>query len=222
MKAPSESGAWLSVENREAARALTVPREFRFVRAFMTQPRTVGEVARELGVSLLSMYRRVKHLEALGLLRVAEHVKRRGRPLKRYSVAAEAFFVPFRASPFDTLEAFMHDRQDVWQRRLIRGLIGQEHDDLFSMGLCIFCDGDGFVRVVRGSGPGKPDVFETTLDPQASATWNDWSVIPLEFDDAKALQRELFALYERYVRRPTSRTARRYILRTALAPAVDD
>jgi hypothetical protein len=216
-----ESRTWLTVEDRAAAAVLTAPDEFKFLRPFMNSAKSVTSAAKELNVSVLSMYRRVKHFEKLGLLKIARLKPRKGKPTKLYRTSADAFFVPFHASPYSDLFSFMLERQDVWQRRLLKGIVGNNHDELFGMGLCFYTDESEHVRVTRGSAPGKMDSVAVTLEPQAPATWNDWSTISLEFEEAKNLQHELHALLTKYLRHSSQPNAKKYILRTALAPVVD-
>ena len=61
-----------------------------------------------------------------------------------------------------------------------------------------------------------PDANATTLALDAPATLSLWrDQLTLDFEDAKELQREMFALVQRFQKR---RGAQRYLVRMGLAP----
>jgi hypothetical protein len=61
--------------------------------AFIGRDRTLSEVARESGASLSLLHYHVRRFVSLGLLRETGEERRAGRPMKRYTAAADQFTV---------------------------------------------------------------------------------------------------------------------------------
>jgi hypothetical protein len=82
------------VTDRAQAVVLLDRRYVRFLRPFMTDGRSVGEAATELGMTVSYLLPRVRRFERLGLLEVVETRARKGRPIKVYQAIGSEFFVP--------------------------------------------------------------------------------------------------------------------------------
>jgi len=64
-----------------------------------------------------------------------------------------------------------------------------------------------------------PDANVTMLDPGMPAVLSAWrDAVMLDYDDAKAMQREMFELLMRYLRKEGSQ---RYVVHLAMAPVLD-
>lgn len=70
------------------------------------RPRSVGEVAQSLGVSVQRAHYLVGKLERVGVAEVVEVCPRAGRAVKRYRVLSR-WFIPYEATGAETLEAFL-------------------------------------------------------------------------------------------------------------------
>lgn len=72
----------------------------------MTAERSAGEVAQLLGAPLQRAHYLLSRLNALGVAEVSSVQPRAGRAVRRYRVAGR-WFIPFRATGAETLEAFL-------------------------------------------------------------------------------------------------------------------
>lgn len=211
----SSSRRWLTVTDPNQARALTDPAVLKYLEPFIARERTIKQVADELKLNLEAIYYQVKQLERLGLLTVVRQEARAGRATRIYSAVADGFFIPNRAEP---LEAFM-DRVDAhFNRQLQRGLIrtatalsGSE-----TWGTRVFRNEHGQYQVDTAPGPDRGFDLNAPHFPPVVASWLP---ISLNFEDAKALQHELMAVFSRYYNRSGSQP---YLMRIALTPVRDD
>jgi hypothetical protein len=200
------------VRDEAAARALVRPSGLRRLEPFMGEARTVAEVAQASGEKPNTVLRRVQRLQALSLLEVAEERSRAGRPVRRYRATADVFFVPFEATGAADLEGALAERDAYWERLLRRHVVRARSEAMGTWGTRIYRDGRGRIQVQTAV---SPDANVSMLDdgmPAALSAWRDqmW----LDHDDAKALQRELYALVQRYAR---ARGAQRYVVHVGLA-----
>lgn len=203
----------LVVRDEEAAGWLLRPAALRQIEPFLGTARSVGEAAEATGDKPNTVLRRAQRLVRLGLLEVAEVVPRRGRPVRRYRTTADVFFVPFEATGAETLEAVMAERDAYWERTLRRNVVRARLETMGTWGTRIYRDGRGRLQVQTAV---APDENVTLLDPDLPAALSAWrDRLELDFADAKALQRELFELVQRYSR---LRGAQRYVVHVGLAP----
>lgn len=223
MKSSSSSSSWLKVEDPEAARAIADPAAFRYLEPFMARERSVSQVARELGLSISGVLYRVRQFERLGLLTRARVERRGGRPIVHYRSAADGYFVPFRATTVTNQEAlaahaFRRLREQLDEsigRAWVKGF-GEERP----IGIQVYRSPQG--RVARNIAP-DPDTtsgegpLDALLAASAPAVWDSWSTLNLRLEEAKALQRELAELMQRYRTADPSERGR-YMVRLAIAP----
>lgn len=214
--APESSGPQL-VEDAAAVKLLADGGKRRFLYPFLGREATVGAAAAELGVPLLTMFRWTRRLEALGLVSAGRRAKRRGKPLVYYRSVADELFVPPERLP---LERLLERNDALWQDKLLRGYLhaglGAAQRDL---GIGIRFYRDGLQVVARPAYPPGP-AWGRNWEPLAhheAALFHVWKSVQLEFDDAKALQRELAELLARYSDKSGPQS---YVLRLALAPEV--
>lgn len=203
------------VRDPAAARFLVRPSGLRRLAPFLGPARSVGEVARATGEKPNTILRRVERLRSLGLVEVAERVRRPGRPLRRYRATADVFFVPFEATGAADLEAALAERDADWERLLRRHVVRARSEAMGVWGTRIYRDARGRLQVQTAV---SPDANASMLDdhmPAALSAWRDqlW----LDHADAKALQRELYDLVQRYQR---ARGAQRYVVHVGLAAVV--
>lgn len=209
---------WQTVADPEAAKVLMQPRAQRVLAPFMAGERSVGEVAAATGSSTQAVGYWVKRFIDLHLLRFTHARPRRGRPIRCYRATAGGFFVPFGMTSASTLEALLIEQERPWTERLYRDLIragtpamGGLHD----WGMCVSASGEAPYLNFAPNPQVADDVEALVLRPDAPALWTGWAVIELDFTDAKAFQRDLAALLERYGDR---RGGQDYLVRLALAP----
>jgi hypothetical protein len=195
------------------AALLMSPTSLRQLAPFLGRERTVGRAAEELGELPNTVFKRVQRFVRAGLLEVARERPRRGRALKLYRTVAESFFVPFEATAAESLEAALAERDAYWERLLRRNVVRARREALGTWGTRVYRDARGRLQIQTAI---TPEADATTLDAAAPAVLSSWrDSVMLDFEEAKALQRELYALLLRYEQKLG---AQRYIVRLALAP----
>lgn len=210
-------GTTLIVTEQGAAAALTDPTTLRHLAPFLGRTTSVTDAARESGERPNTTLKRVQRFMELGLLEVVGERKRAGRAIKLYRTVADVFFVPFEATHAESLEAALADRDAYWERMLRRNVVRARSERLGTWGTRFYRDARGRLQVQTAV---TPDANATTLDPDAPAVLSLWrDQLTLDFEDAKALQREMFELVKRYQRKSGPQ---RYLVRMGLAPVLDD
>ena len=209
----NEHSPSLTVTDPDTAAALTNPKTLRQLEPFLNRERTVLEAARETGVKPNTMLARVRKFTALGLLIVTREVPRAGRAVKVYRSSAESFFVPYEVTPSETLESAMRERERYWETLLRQNVVRVRSEDVGSWGTRIYRDARGRLQVQAAVTPQRNYTLLAPERPAALSAWRD--AVCLDFDDAKALQGEMFALLKKYQQKAG---AQRYILHLGLAP----
>ena len=190
---------------------LSDPQRSSYIGPFLDREVALTEVARALHMPLGRTHYWATRLLALGLIRVSRVRQRAGRPVRYYRSVAPAFFVPFAATPAETLEADLIREGTTLERRLgsahARALGGLPHDH----GTLIArtgADGNG-IRTHR--------LPERSTNTPVYSTWLER---PYRDADARALLAELQALAQRYstLPEPEGGEGRAFCLRLALAP----
>lgn len=201
------------VTEAAVAAALMNPRTLRQLEPFLDRERTVLDAARETGVKANTMLARVKRFTILGLLNVVREEPRAGRALKVYRSSAASFFVPYEITPSETLEVAMRERERYWETLLRKNVVQVRSEDVGSWGTRIYRDTRGRLQIQAAVTPEQNYTLLAPERPAALSAWRD--AVYLDFDDAKALQREMFELLKKYQQKAG---AQRYILHLGLAP----
>jgi hypothetical protein len=203
------------IHDARAADTLVNPMTLRQLAPFLAQTRTVSDVALETGEKANTVLSRVRRFVALGLLEVASLEQRPGRPIKHYRTSADSFFVPYEATTAETLESLMAERDSYYETLLRQGVVITRIHDIGTWGTRIYRDDKGRLQIQTAV---TPDHNYTMIDPERPAVISAWrDSVYLDFADAKALQREMFDLLERYQQKEG---AQRYIIRLGLAPVL--
>ena len=203
----------LTVHHPEAAGVLANPHTLRQLEPFLARDMTVKEAAEETSEKPNTVLSRVRRFLKLGLLEVVREEPRQGRAVKVYRSVADGFFIPFEATSAESLEAALAERDAYWQDLLRRNVVRARLEKVETYGTRIYRDARGRLQVQMAV---TPEQNYTTLDrddPAVLSAWRD--AVYLDFEDAKALQREMFDLLKRYQQK---RGAQRYIVRLGLAP----
>ena len=114
-----DSGRFFTVTDTEQARLLTEPASKEFFKPFLARERSAAEAAVVMQCSLNTVLYRIKTLLQVGLLEVVHERPRKGRPVKVYRSVHDAYFIPFRMTPYATLE----ERLEVQAEPIFAGLI---------------------------------------------------------------------------------------------------
>lgn len=201
------------IRDPAAADALMNPVSLHHLVPFLGRDCTIARAAAETGDLPNTVLKRVHRFMALGLLHVVREEPRHGRSRKVYRSTADLFFVPFEATTADSLESMLAERDAYWERLLRRNVVRTRMEALGAWGTRIYRDVRGRLQVHTAV---TPDANATTLDQGMPAVLSSWrDSVHLDFEDAKALQREMFALLLRYQQKSG---AQRYVMRLGLAP----
>jgi hypothetical protein len=195
------------------AQFLTDPSKKAFFVPFLAQERRVSEAADELGCALPTMLYRVRRMLEYGLLDVVREEPRAGRPVKVYRSRHDAYFVPFTATPYDTLEQRLTVQGDpIWA-----GLINAYADALrrsSRFGHHLYRASDHAVRTT--------DRLPDSTPSGQALFWSD-STIAVRDSDARRLGEQVKAWYDEAHRLGLARrgdpTARHYLCVAALLPS---
>ena len=189
------------VDTPPAARLLRNPRVLRVLGAFLSGPKLLSDVSRELGVPLNTIWRTANQLLACGILRIESTTPRSGRAVKRYEAIAPILFVPYEAEgdrlPGDVVRGLVELRVAEQVNGLLAAAnMTQESTGVMSWGTLIYADRHGRLVV-------RPDFEEgrtpALLRSQGPAYLNVYSDdLRLSQAAAKRLQRELVTLFKKY------------------------
>ena len=201
------------ITDATAADLLMNPYTLRQLAPFLGRECTVTQAAQETREKANTVLSRVHRFTTLGLLEVVREEKRKGRAVKVYRSTADVFFVPFEATTAETLEAMLQERDAYWETLLRRGVVRARGEDVGTWGTRVYRDGAGRLQVQTAVTPTQNYTLLDAERPAVLSAWRD--SVYLDFDDAKALQREMFDLLKRYHQKVG---AQRYIVRLGMAP----
>ncbi len=203
------------VTDPAAARALLDPSTVRHLAPFLGSELSVGQAAELTGEKPNTVLSRVRRFVALGLLEVTDEVARSGRPIKLYAAVADVFFVPFEASEAESLEAGLAERERYAEELLRHNVVRTRMEAIGNWGTRVYLDERGRLQVQTAV---TPDTNVTMLDPGAPAVLSAWrDAVMLDYEDAKALQNEMYELLLRYLRKEGSQ---RYVVHLGMAPVL--
>jgi hypothetical protein len=183
----------LTVRDRRAADAMCRPFERHLVLSLIGRDASISELVAQSGLSMRTLHYQVVRLVELGLLKVASRTRRGGRPIKRYTAAAEVFFVP---------ESLMTVRPGAVLERELREALGRTPTD----GMLFYRDSAG--------GMSMRNVRTAPADPRIAI--DIWQILSLDEQEAKHLAAEIKKLVQQAKARPPHRRQGKYLLRCAL------
>ena len=202
-----ESGGWLEVTHPKAVKFLKDPERRGVLAPFMQQPRSLGDLAQQRGLSLSKLHYTVQQLLDWGLLNVVRVEKRKGRPVKFYA-AASAFFIPYKDLLTETSQDLFIETELAAMTKLAAAA---EHSfrQLIQSDLC----SDEWGRLYQLDRQGDFDWFTNSrrlrfqtfedynryiMSEEAPPYLREYCDFSLSSADAKAFQRELICLRRRY------------------------
>ena len=189
----------------------------------MKRELTLNEAAKELSVKLPALLYHVNKFIAFGLVEVTRTKARAGRPLKLYRATAHTFFVPYHLTPSETLAQLLGDLIGSSERRFHREAARTLQLLDPDWGLNITCPSDEGVSYALAPRATDfvPRLLESVLKPDAPALFLSDGTLELDFETAKALQKDLVDLFNRY-RQKQDVGSQEYAYRFGLTPLHDD
>lgn len=208
-----KSPSLLIVTDARMADLLINPASLRQLEPFLGRECTVKQAAEETGEKANTVLSRVRRFLKAGLLEVIREEKRKGRAVKVYRSVADIFFIPFEATSLESLEQMLEERDAYWEKLLRQGVVNVRRDDIGTWGTRIYRDTRSRLQIQTAINPTENYTMLDSSRPAALSAWRD--SVYLDFEDAKALQQEMFALLQRYHKK---KGAQRYIVRLGMAP----
>jgi hypothetical protein len=207
--APPAKMRW--IDNAKIAHYLLEPKTQTQLRPFLFAETSVTQASEILGLPLSSAYLLVKRFELYGLIRAARLEPRDGRPIQFYRASAEKFFIPKALVPLEQVMQIIDGKRE---QEFVQQIVRATWDEFGPQGgVQISKWDDGRVSCLLAQ---SPDVFSAALAPESSATYALWFNCGLDFADAKGLQRELDAVFKKYVSR--AKGSQKYLVRLAMTP----
>lgn len=192
--------------------------EMRYLGPFLGREVTLSQAADELGVSLPRLHYQVRKLLAADLLCVSRTERRGGRALKLYRAVADRLFVPFELMTDETVEASLAKADYPWLPLFLRSLGRVWRDHPSAWGMRFERADSGFVRASVVPDPRREDLLD---EPDLPGVFvGGWVTdLHLDFDEARALRRELAEVVARYAGR---RGSARHLLQIRFGPLLDE
>lgn len=202
------------INDSKAAEVLLNPGSLKQLEPFLGTPKSVSQAAAELGDKANSVLARVKRFLALGLLVQSHQEARAGRPIKYYVTPADILYVPFEVTHASTLVEALEARDTYWQHQLTTAVVQarSQYRDHQPYGTRIYKDSQGRLQLQSAHSAHENYSLLDDDAPAALSLWRD--SLYLDAKDAKALQQELFQLFQKY---HSKKGKKRYLLRLGLA-----
>ncbi len=194
-----------------AIKILAKPEVAILLKPFMYEPTSATTACKIAGVSVQTMHYRIGQMLQSGLLKVVEVVSRQGRPIQKYLAVSTAFQIPDSLIPDDL-------RTQLWNHQTWKALFEQASDRVLANGgkenhLYVFMTPEGTLSWSDKIGTEGMLEFLPDDRPAYLNYWNGG--MRLSKTRAKAFQRDLWALYERYGH---DNNGAKFILHLGLAP----
>ena len=216
MTAGNSSSPPQVVTDPEQVAFLTDPRLRAFATPFLARSASVSQVAAELNVKVNAMLYRVQQLQACGLLRVDRLESRAGRAVRHYRCVADALFVPFSATPFETPEAQVRQSEALLHHAFAQALGAERQRQRLegNWGTLLSRDAVGNVNVESVDLAAR-----SARAPSDPLPLSVWSSLRLRPDTATVFAERLRALLAEYTEQPSEEDGALYLLHVGLTKA---
>lgn len=204
--------ATVSVRTPQAAAFLCLPQAVGYLAPFADQPTAIKAASEVLEVPLARLHHWVRRAHDLGLLHVAQEVKRAGRAVRLYQTVAREFRIPADLVPLGHFERGEAD----FYRSFVQALTVTAPALVQGGELHVQFDGGGVdLNVLADEEHPVGDLFASSA-PAVLHTWSRG--VRLSRSEAKRLQRELWAVLEGVLARQDDTQSPAYIVHLGLAP----
>ena len=200
------------INDLKVALYLLGPEHTRTMTLFIESEVSVSQAAEHLRIPFRSAYTLVKRLERYGLIQVVRLERRDGRPVRFYRSVAKKFFIPKTLVPIEQVMNVVNGNlEQVFAQSFAHATWGELSSD---GGIQFWLDEHDRPQCLLVEGPDTIAIVTTRDHTATYGMWHDWN---LDFEDAKALQKELFALSGKYAQRSRKGT-QSYLVRLAMTP----
>ena len=188
------------VDSPEFARSMLNIDDWKRLALFMNET-TLSEVADKLDISLSKLSYHVNKWLEYNIIEVVREEKRAGRPVKIYKTTNQRFFIPFHLTPSASLEdllvAMTRDVHEIAMRETAHTL--KKAGDNWGI-LWEAAEESGAIRGSPSPYPGSSTqtLLEQLETEDGPISHFNFAKLKLDFPTAKALQKELLALHEKY------------------------
>jgi len=213
MKEENESSTYI-VKDFKIAKIFLVPKNLKFIAAFIGQERSIKELSQALDSNISTTFRRVQKYSELGLIKIVREEKRNGRAIKYYRAVADRFYIPHNLTT--GIEDYGLVWHELWGKSILSGFSEAYGNNIDDWGQLIYRQ-DGILNANLVLGP---NVKLNMLEPNSPALFSRLNdAIYLNFEDAKALQRELISIFKKY---QSKEGGQRYMMQINLVPITKD
>ncbi len=207
----------------EVAHALTEFRTVQLLEPFMKRELSLSKAAKELRVKLPVLLYHVNKFLRFGLLEVTHTESRAGRPIRHYRSTASTFFVPYQLTSSETLAQLLAEliapTEKHFHREAARTL--QTLDPDWGLNISVHADEGVTYALAPQTANYVPEAVGRMLEPDNPALLVNDGTFELDFETAKALQRELADLFNRYKQKQKP-GSQHYAYRLGLTPVEDE
>lgn len=208
------------ISSAQAAHVLTNPKEWRLLAPFMHGEKTLAQVARHLGMKLPTLSYHVGRYLDLGLLQVSREQARQGRAIKYYRTSANSFFVPFALTSSESLEQLLITMSTSLYEHALKETAHVLRNQADSWGVRVYADADGELSATLQPDTSQQGTLDDFSQSDFPALYLQDSMLQLDFESAKAFQKELGELQERYLKKKRE-GQQLYLVRLGLIPLRD-
>lgn len=205
------------VTDPEVAKLLTYPEQRRTLEPFLRGPCSVAQAAERIGWLREPMYYQVAKFMSLGLLAFVGTQKAGRHVTKLYQATAPAFVIPFSLTPHASLTDLLSalDLVEHFTKHAAAAL--QDTGDRW--GVMVFAPPEGPVRtMLTPLDQTRPLTVQDVLGPAYPALWRSDELLTLTPTQAKALQRDLAALFAQYRSHAATEQEATHFLMLGLTP----
>ena len=202
-----------SVTDPRLAALLTDPQARRYYEPFVARSLSIKAAADEAHCTLDAMLYRVRVFVKAGLLRVVGEQRRKGRAIKLYRTAYDAYFVPHQVTPFATLEERFYKTTEPFVREWAR-LSAVRLRARGVEGVRLYRDRYGEFWAESAASVaslGGLDAQNLT-DPTRPPAFDIMSTLSLDDAGARELQRALASLFEAWRSKPRPENGKNFQL----------
>ncbi len=199
----------LVLSKRKAAESLLKDANIPLFHAFTQEPRSAKDIATEFQLDIRkALYYINKWLE-LGLLKITKEVKRGGRAIKYYQVAAEAFIIPYNLLGVKTPKDFLDLVEEPYYNTIARNAFPEVYYEDAGLEVIFFDKRYNKLLIFKDKGSWSRGL---PLPPPYDLNLLEWQGFKLSLRQAQNFTSELKSLVKHYKTMPIEEPNDRYLL----------